>query len=338
LKKKRFDRGGAMHALTYLAGRTPAALFVFAIAVSSPTFAQMALVTVDPNNFVAGQNISNATPGARLLSLSAVSNGNPTNPSTVPQYSPVYAQPVAAGCTLAPGIPCALDGTLALGYSSTTVPSTQLILWGEENDAADTCIPPPGLGCDTDGPPVLRINFTVPTDYASAAIGFFPADASGIRGFEAFDASGQSIAMCEGLPGFQVIPAGCATVIVSYAPFDSGWAYFTVSSPTANISYVLVGGVANWRPIANVQFDSPVPLQLVGLVAKARGVGPGGSLELKALTAGVYYAVHDTQAACASLKSFVTEVDALRGTHINKVTAAQLLAIALPIEAAIACQ
>jgi hypothetical protein len=126
-------------------------------------------------------------------------------------------------------------------------------------------------------------------------------------------------------------------VIVSYAPFDSGWAYFTVSSPTANISYVLVGGVANWRPIANIQFDSPVPIQLVGLIAKARGVGPGGSLELKALTAGVYYAVHDPQAACASLHSFVTEVDALDGTRINKTTAAQLLAIALPIEAAIAC-
>jgi hypothetical protein len=304
----------------------------------SPTFAEpQALITVAPNNFSPGQNISNATTGAQLLALTQVPNPDPNFPgTTIVQYLPVYAQPVAASCNF--GVPCALGGNLALGYSPTTVPSTFPILWGDINLAGQCLIPQ--LDCFTGGT-ALRVNFDVPTNYMTAAIGYFLEDLSGIQAFQAFDGNGQMIAQCLGNLGTGpiAIPPGCATVIVAEPTLgQSGWAQFTISRPTADVSFVLIGGYATDRPIAQIQFNSPVSLQLAGLVTKVKGVGPGKSLEHTVMFAQTYFAVHDVQATCAMLTGFVSEVRAQSGKKINKLTASQLLGTTQAIETAIGCQ
>jgi hypothetical protein len=117
-----------------------------------------------------------------------------------------------------------------------------------------------------------------------------------------------------------------------------GWAQFTISRPSADISFILAGGAANDRPISQVQFNSPVSAQLAGLLTKVHGVGPGQSLANKVMFAQTYYAVPDIQSTCAMLTGFVNEVTAQSRKSIDKLTASQLLATAQAIETALSCQ
>lgn len=318
----------------------------------STAFAQQqALITVNPNNFSAGQNISNANVGAQLLSFSAAPNPDPNHPGTVlPNYLPVYAQPVAASCIIAEAVPCAVGGNLALGYSPTTVPAANAILWGDEGMGASCLLEfslfsfcDPELGALA-FEPVLRVNFTTPTDFAAAVVGYFLEDDSVIEAFEAFDGSGNSLGRCIApifgtpptLPPAQSDPPGCATAVLT-GP-HGGWALFTISRPTADIGFILVGGVLTARPVAQVQFHSPVTLQLAGLLAAVQGVGPGKSLANTVLQAQADYAAGDILATCPLLASFVDEVNAQNGKHIDHLTALQLLSTVTAIQTAIACR
>jgi len=308
--------------------------------VCSSAFAQEVLVTIDPNDFAAGQNISSATPGVLLRTMTAVANPDPNAPgSFVPQYaSAVFASPVAAGCRAFENVPCSPGGSLVLGYSAGTVPATAPILWGEENGAAN-CL----VICDSNQAaklfvPALRIDFSQPTDLVSAVIAFYDEDGGGLEGFktvEAFDANGQSVALCAGEPpGIPV--TGCATTVLSSGT-DSGWAMFTIARPTADVSFVLIGGRGNVRPVAQVQFDSPAATQIAGLAMQARGVGPGKSLAQKMATARADFAAHDLAGTCATLAGFVDEVDAQSGKHVSAALAAHLVLDARVIAAAIGC-
>ena len=308
--------------------------------VCPAAFAQEVLVTIDPNDFAAGQNISNATPGALLRTMSAVANPDPNLPgSFIPQYaSLVFAQAVTAGCRAFENVPCSPGGSLVFGYSATTVPSAQPILWGAENAAAN-CL----VICDQNTAsqlfvPAMRVDFPVPTDLVSAVIAFYDEDGGGLEGFktlEAFDANGQSVALCaDEPPGIPI--TGCATTVLSSGP-DSGWAMFTLSRPSADISFILIGGRGNVRPIAQVQFDSPVATQLAGLAGLVQGVGPGKSLEHKIEAAEADFAAHRIHKTCNKLAAFVDEVEDQSGHRLTKKLAARLALDARVIAAAIGC-
>jgi hypothetical protein len=318
----------------------PAALSFCGLLVAlacSPAFAEpQALITVAPNNFSPGQNISNSTAGARLLALAAVPNPDPNFPgTTIAQYFPVYAQPVAVGCG-AFFIPCSLGGSLTLGYSPTTGTFAD-ILWGEENDAVNSgcLIRPNGLFCITDAP-VLRVNFDVPTNFVTAAVGVFDDDGSVI---EAFDVNGNSIARCIVFPSETMpidVPSGCAPAIIAQGGI--GWFQVTISRPTADISFVLIGGFGNVRPIAQMQFDSPVSLQLARLLTRVKGVGPGKALANDVMFAQTYYSVGDIPSTCVELTDLATTAKSQSGKKINNLTASQLLATAQAIEVALNCK
>lgn len=320
--------------------------FLLTLVCSTAFAEQQALITVNPNNFAPGQNISKATTGAQLLAMNYVPNPDPNFPGTliVQNIPAVYAQPVAAGCTSLGG-PCAASGNLALGYSPTTIPSTQAIYWGDAFRATE-CLeglrgPAPGICDGPVGFPVLRVNFSVPTDKATALIAFGFDDSSEIDGFQAFDGGGNLLATCfGGIPLSTASPPGCMTVVSRACASDrcGGWAIFTISRPSADINFVLVGGQGNDRPISQVQFNSPVSVQLAGLLARVQGVGPGKSLANKVMFAQTYYAVPDIQSTCATLTGFVSEVAAQSGKSIDKLTASQLLATTQAIETALSCQ
>lgn len=310
---------------------------------SSAIADHMALITVDPNLFAPGQNISHATTGAQLLAMTIVANPDPNFPNTfVPHYSPtVYAQPVDPSCTLISVVPCALNGNLTFGYTATTIPTTDRtpLLWGEVNVGACELDPQCGFNAVYTQFPILRVNFTKPTDYAAAIVGYWMLDGAAIQGFEAFDSGGQSVAKCIGYGPFS-LPAGCSSIVLS-DPNNAdagGWVQVTISRPTADISFVLIGGEGNIRPIAQMQFNSPVSLQLHGLERKVRDLRPlGNSLEHKVMFAESYYEVHDIGATCAQLTAFEHEVRAQGDKHIPDLTALQLLSTATAITDALDC-
>ena len=312
-----------------------------------PAFPQQStLVTIDPNNFVPGQNISNATTGAQLLAMTYVPNPDPEFPGTfiVENLPSVFAQPVAAGCVFFAG-PCSASGNLVLGQSPTTVPSAQPIFWGDANKALQ-CIRnpgPPPLICDNPGGlalPVLRVNFSTPTDRASALIAFGLEDPSEIDGFQAFDDRGNLLATCfGGVPAPSSSPPGCMTVVsrVDSSSSSGGWAIFTITRPSADINFILVGGQGNDRPISQVQFNSPVSLQLAGLRTRVQGVGPGKALANDVMLAQTYYAAGDLTSACLQLSEFVSLDKAQTGKKIDRLTASRLFSTATAIEAGIGC-
>jgi hypothetical protein len=229
-------------------------------------------VTIDPNNYAPGQNISNVTPGVELAAMSVVPLANPQPGQTyTPQFSAVFASPVAPGCSIF-GVPCSPIGNQVIGYSPVAAPSFQAILWGEGNKASQ-CIPGNG-NCDAIAAPGLIfpglvVNFDVPTDSVSVLGAFFQDDGMYV---EAFNSAGQSIHTCNGYPA---LGNGCVS-IYSGSFQAGGWANYTISDPTADISFLVVGGAANYRPIANVQYDAvrlPIPADLWLLVAGLLVIG-----------------------------------------------------------------
>ena len=297
-----------------------------------------AFITIDPNNFASGQNLANVTTGVGLRAVTAVLNPDPTSPpgfTYVLQYSPsVFAQSVTTGCMFE-GIPCAATGNLEFGWDATLpLPSTQPIVWGSGQSAAacltSFCDSTSAFGLDH---AALRIDFTVPTDHVNSLILYVEGDGGWM---EAFNSAGQSLGHCTAFPPGE--PAGCVTAVFNSPLGNGGWFLYTLTRSAADISYVFIGAADHdLRAISRVQFDSPVSLQLAGLLAKVRGLGPGKSLEHEVMFAQTYYAVPDIQSTCAMLAAFVDEVSAQTGKHIDKRTASQLLGTAQSIEVAIHC-
>jgi hypothetical protein len=335
-----------MYTLRPCGARLLPALLAFAVATCSQAIAgQQVLVTINPNNFAAGQNISNATPGAKLLVTTAVPTADPNAPydqAYVLRYSPsVYAQPVDPSCQYFIPVeggsvaPCTLGGSLTIGYSAGTVPVVYPDTWAAAY-AVGNCLQVMCYAEDGDQiDQVLRVNFSAPTDRVGAVIPFID---SAWGWIQAFDSAGRYLGVCYGFPGMSQPPPGCTASWVSTVVDGEGvWVQYTFAS-AADISFVIVGGQEiPALPIAQVQFDSPVPIQLAGLSSKVKGVAPGTSLAIEALTAQAHYDAHDIQATCAVLTGFVKQVEALAGKRIASLTAVQLLSIAIPIENAIGC-
>ena len=320
------------------------ALLAVAILLYRPVVAQQVTVTVDPNNYSAGRNISAAMPGAKLRSVAFAPNTDPNAPpeqAYVPVYSPVYVQTMVSPCTFV-GLPCTPSGNNLLSYVSSSAPSSTPIQWGQVNDAM-----PCFIGQCYSGPPqltvfpVLRVDFDRPTDSASVVFQNYQYQPTQGLLFAfsatAFDDTGNVVGQCLAfVPSFNV---NCTDQYVA-GPYDSqgdGWIKVTFNDPNGRIRFIAAGGSSQSPSLASVQYHSPAAIQLAGLLARSKGVGPGASLELKALFAVAYYAARDTRGTCAMLEAYGDEVNAQNGKHVSALQAAQLLSIAQPIETALKC-
>jgi hypothetical protein len=76
-----------------------------------------------------------------------------------------------------------LNGNLAFGYTATTVPATQPILWGEVNVAECVLNPQCGTFAPYTQFPFLRVNFTAATDIVTAIVGYWPEEGGVIDGW-----------------------------------------------------------------------------------------------------------------------------------------------------------
>jgi hypothetical protein len=168
------------------------------------------------------------------------------------------------------------------GYSPTalTVPGAPP-LWGQGNNAA-ICFQGDCEDSDgTAGGVAMQINFSTPTDYVDVTEGLLD-DPDGDF-LEAFDAAGQSVGLCTAFLESESQPSGCASF---QGPNGEGWPQLIISSSSDDISTLIVGGDANVRPIAKVQYDSvPAPefdvrsigfalTLLLGTLAMLRGQRP----------------------------------------------------------------
>jgi hypothetical protein len=317
---------------------------IFLVALGLPTIAasQTVLVTVEPYNFAPGQDVSNATSGAQLQALTAVINPDPNAPVGqlyLPKNFPVYVQAFTSDCNYF-GATCSADGNRAFSYTQSTQPATSAVLWGETYPAA-FCLQ--NL-CDlTWGGilsfvPVLRVNLAAPTNYVSALIAFAESDGSSIV---ALDGAGNIVGACDGFPngarGITNNPCASVYKFTGFGDF-AGWGRYTISSPSANISTVLIGGLGSYRSVAQIQFNSSVSFQLSALLTAVTGVGPGKALANDVRLAQSYYAASDVQSTCSYLAAFADLVRAQTGKKIDAATASQLLSTASSLTGAIGCQ
>src|SRR5262249_41038874 len=110
------------------------------------------------------------------------------------------------------------------------------------------------------------------------------------------------------------------------------------SRPSADISFVVLGGADALVPMDRIQFDSPVSVQLTGLRAKVQGVGPGKALANDVTLAQAYYAAGDVESGCLQLGGIIALTKAQTGKKIPRLTATQLLSSATTVEGALGCQ
>lgn len=320
--------------------------FLLPVVCSAAFAEQQALITVDPNNFAPGQDISTATYGATLRSVIFIPNPDPNAPpeqAFVSQYSPVLVETVTPNCVLAPPpplpLPCAPIGNSVLSYTSSSIPQSFPVFWGDVRHAIG-CFDPQQGSCFTSVLfPLLRVDFAVPTDSVSVIMGNFSASDGDIESFTAvaaFDETGTNLASCSS--NFPVPGSGCSNTVIVGSAFGSSWTKVTFSDPSARIRFIVTGASTDAVPLGVVQFDSPVSVQLTGLLAKVNGVGPGKSLANQMMFAQTFYAVSDIQSTCATLTGFMNTVRAQTGKSIDRLTASQLLATAQAIEVALACK
>lgn len=221
--------------------------------------ANAGLVTIDPNNYASGQIITDPTGGASLLAMSSYSIPTENGPEYLLQYSPVFSTLVstAGNCEIYESGACAPSGDKVFGYTPTalTVPGAPP-LWGQADDAAQCFKGDCERGVDG---VAMQINFSTPTDYVDVTEGLLD-DPDGDF-LEAFNAAGQSLGTCEALPingsPYASDPPGCASFL---GPNGAGWPQLIISSSSDDIATLIVGGEANVRPIAKLQYDSvPAP-------------------------------------------------------------------------------
>ncbi len=297
-------------------------------------------VSINPNSYSPGQNISKLAPGATLETLGVKRNPDPNYPHTfVPKYSfTVFAQPVDPTCSFF-GIPCAQSGSNVIGHTGSAVPATSPVYWGEEN-AGSGCVAYPFCIDNSDvarlkESPVLRVSFAAPTDQVTALIVSYATDGGGL---EAFDSSGQSLAMCVGVPpGFPT--AGCAVTVGPGTGViaSDAWTQYTISRPSADISFVLIGGYGNVRPVSNIAFNSPVSVQFAGLLSESQHFSISKTLIHMVRAAQTYYEVTDISATCSTLLGFATSVSNQSGGTIDSLLASRLVVTATGIESALGC-
>jgi hypothetical protein len=222
----------------------------FALIAGPMAALAQSIVTIDPNAFSPGQDVSLATPGVQLQAISIVPNPNPPSPgfTYMPQYSDVYVQTEQGGTPV---------GANFFSPTDSAVSSPQTISWGEA-EAANSClqnIECDGLIASLAQLPILRINFSTPTDYLSA-LSLVTRDDTAI--IYAFNSSGQLLGDCYGLssntPGLT-----CGETAVSPTATNIGWYADSITTSTPDISYALVGGLGNVKPIGEIQFAETVP-------------------------------------------------------------------------------
>jgi hypothetical protein len=207
------------------------------------------LISIEPDNFAPGQDISDAVAGVRISAVSRMADGTIVT-------SAVFAHEFPASCTPSPGMPtCAATGQKV--FTHDVPPLGAFNLWGEVEDAREHY--QRGQGDTTSFRTVLRLDFLAPTDHVDVLGAFWE---NGGVGIAAFNAAGQFVGECirGGVPATE--PGDCRSVFSPDAIGPngrSGWYRSTIETSIADISFVLIGGAGNYRQLDQIRFAIPEP-------------------------------------------------------------------------------
>lgn len=197
--------------------------------------AGLPLITIDPNYYAAGQLVTDPTGEGQFNALSAYLNPDPTAPADqayILQSSPVFA----------PG-----GNTFGVWGNSAAAAACGSLMYCNPISANDFL---PGS--------VLEISFTQLTNFVAAQIAFNPIDPDG-GWIQAFNSAGQTVGYCGGdINGIGGSPGNvdCG----SYPdPSNLIWPQYSITDSNRDISYVLIGGNANQRPVGKIQYSLPEP-------------------------------------------------------------------------------
>jgi hypothetical protein len=234
--------------------------------LSTPSFADD--VDINPNNYSSGQDITHAVPGVSLFAMLPQNNPDPNAPiqqQLLPAFYSVFAQTVSPGCMSSDSVGCAPPGTNnVFGYTPTHIVSNDPILWGP-GGAALMCL----NGCSSASggdrlyDPALFVAFNTPTDSATVEAAYYHGEGGWIT---ALNSQGQQLGSCYGTPGFGATSGGspayqCVNAVTGSDVVNGGWANYTMTDATADISYLVIGSTDFARPVADISFNrQPVPL------------------------------------------------------------------------------
>ena len=224
--------------------------------------ADAGLITIEPDNFVPGTNVTAATPG--VLLWSALITATPGDPLLL---SAVYAQHSSA-CDGGSSFTLCYAATGSMGLSPSSNPEGTLFDWSSDRNPAN-CFQllnnPSGFGgplsaCESTfaGFRALLIELSTPTSFVEVS-GGWNSDYLELRAFdENFNRLGlsQTLTVNPRLPGF----ANTGSVVMT--------------APTAMMKYVFAGSTEGGIALDTVSFDSAqVPEPSTLLLAMAGFVG-----------------------------------------------------------------
>jgi hypothetical protein len=211
---------------------------VLALVASSASLqtAQAQTITLNPDLFAPGTNVSNAFAGVTLQSMSLVADG----PNLVaPSFAPVYADGNFFSTQSSPSAAPANWGIIFLG------PTTSCLV---------TCAPPfqtsSGGALGTD----LLLSFNKPVDMVTA---LQIDNANNGMLMQAFNSANQLVAYC--FPSFGPQSPGnhgCYTVLNSTPCGDLANCEMATSTAALNISKVLLGGSSMFDEIGAVKYQA----------------------------------------------------------------------------------
>jgi len=235
------------------------------------------VVTIDPDEYGVGADLSNVAPGATLSWF--------TNyPDSSARMTPVYAieAPTSDGFT-------APTGSLVFGYLSAVPPNVGTGGFDSRNiNGADQCVTNGVCAAGGEYFGVFRVDFKAPTDFVEIFAGFARYDWIDGASLFAYGSDGSRIGGCQGGGALFdpdiALPPGCATVLEvrncdpdpdQVYPCDTYWSY-RLERDTADIAFVMFGGPSesytpntvdhlSYRVVQSVPAPEPGTLALLGL-------------------------------------------------------------------------
>ena len=241
--------------------RTLAALFAL-VQLSLATTVDARIITLEPDDYASGANLSDLGQGAHLYTFS--------NLTGAPNRSAVYAQS-NSDCTSSPLACDAFSGTM--GFSSD--PGALGTLYGDWFDilSASICwrrvnVGGAGASCnDLESFTALLIEFDRPTDYVELS-GAYLSDAPMLF---VFDAAFNVIGTCLQTSG------GCTSTSVHRSGYEYGLRTLSLATDAPTISYVLAAGAGGNTSLDLLNYRVPEPatlglfaVGLLGLMARRK--------------------------------------------------------------------
>lgn len=243
-------------------------IFAILLALLGASTAGATIITIEPDSYRPGQDLSNLGEGARLYSFT-----NVREPWEIvsPSLASVYAQRNQS-CVDDPYRCDAATG--AQGFGNTSEPLSALYGDWFEVHAAANCwqwfnTGGPSNRCDDDPFRAMLIEFDRPTDYVEISGALLSDPPSMI----AFDADFNILGGC----GYGDGP-NCSGLYNSRPSFEFNLRTVSLITETPLISYVLAGGTAGNSSLDNLRYRVPEPgtlalfaLGLLGLGIRRKG-------------------------------------------------------------------